>query len=261
MSGGGGGGPQTVTSTNTTKTEPPAYLQPYAVSTLQQGAKMVNQPYQPYPGMTLAPLSPEHQAALYAGGQRATQGSPVQNAANWQLQNTLYGGGFDNPWLDDAVRQAQRQVMPEIGYMANASGSFGNSGINEAAAKQFGDIATSMNYQNYSAERDRQMQAAQMAPQAANADIQDIQFLMGLGDVKRQYQQELIDNAMGQWDQAMNWPYSQMDWFTNLLRGAGFGTYGTSSGSVTQPNPNQSSGLANLIGGGMAGLGLLGGMF
>jgi hypothetical protein len=261
MSGGGGGGSQQITSTNTTKTEPPAYLQPYAVSLLQQGSKMASQPYQPYPGMTLAPLSPEHQAALYAGGQRATQGSPVQGAANWQLQNTLYGGGFDNPWLDSAVRQAQQQVMPEIGYMARESGSFGNSGINEAAARTYGDIATQMNYQNYSAERDRQMQAAQMAPQAAQADIQDIQFLMGLGDVKRQYQQELVDNAVGQWDAAMNWPYSQAEFFLNALRGAGYGTYGSGSSTSTQPNPNQSSGLANLIGGGLAGAGLLSGFF
>ena len=261
MSGGGGGGSQNITSTVTQKTEPPAYVQPYATSLLSGGSQIASQPYQPYPGMQVAPLSPEHQAALYMGGQRAAQGSPVQTAANNQLQWTMYGGGMDNPWLTDAITLAQKEMMPQFGYMAREGGSFGNTGINEAVTKQLGDVATQMRYANYDAERNRQMQAAQMAPGASAADYQDVQMMMGLGDVKRAYQQELIDNAMGQWDASMNWPYSQYDWFTNLLRGAGFGTYGSGSSTTTQPNPNASSGLANLIGGGLAGAGLLSGLF
>jgi hypothetical protein len=38
----------------------------------------------------------------------------------------------------------------------------------------------------------------------------------------------------------------------NLIRGAGFGTYGSSTATSKEPNPNASSGLANLIGGGLA---------
>ena len=261
MSGSGGGGSQNITSQVTQKTEPPAYMVPYATSMLSGGAKIASQPYQQYPGMTVAPLTPEHQAALYAGGQLATQGSPTQNAANWQLQNTLYGGGFDNPYLTDAISQAQQEAAPAIGYMGREGGSYGNTGVNQAWTDTMGKIAGTMRYNNYDAERNRQINAAGMAPQAAARDTADIQLLMGLGDAKRAYQQQLIDRSAGAWDTEMNWPYSQYDWFANILRGAGFGTYGTGSSTTTQPNPNASSGLANLIGGGMAGLGLLGGLF
>jgi hypothetical protein len=259
--GGGGGGSQNITSTVTQKTEPPAYVTPYATSMLSGGAQIASQPYQQYPGMTVAPLTPEHQAALYAGGQRATQGSATQNAADWQLQNTLYGGGFDNPYLTGQIAQAQQEAAPSIGYMGREGGSYGNTGVNQAWTDTMGKIAGTMRYNNYDAERNRQMSAAQMAPAAAQSEIGDIQLLMGLGDAKRAYQQQLIDRSAGAWDAEMNWPYSQYDWLANILRGAGFGTYGTGSSTTTQPNPNASSGLANMIGGGMAGLGLLGGLF
>ena len=61
----------------------------------------------------------------------------------------------------------------------------------------------------------------------------------------------------------MNWPYSQYDWMANILRGAGFGTYGQGTATTTEPNPNQSSGLANMIGGGLVlgGLGNALGLF
>jgi hypothetical protein len=107
----------------------------------------------------------------------------------------------------------------------------------------------------------RGLQAMQMAPQLAGEDYTDARMLMGVGDAKKAYQQSLIDNAMGQWDAAQQWPYSQYDWFANLMRGAGWGTYGTGSSSTTQPNPNQQSGLANYLGGGLSGLGLLTGLF
>jgi hypothetical protein len=49
----------------------------------------------------------------------------------------------------------------------------------------------------------------------------------------------------------------------NILRGAGFGTYGQGTATTTEPNPNQSSGLANMIGGGLVlgGLGNALGLF
>src|SRR5512139_129205 len=262
MSGGGGSsGSQNITSTVTQKTEPPAYMTPYAKALLSGGSQIASQEYQPYPGMTVAPLTPEHQAALYMGSQQATQGSPVQNAADWNMTNTLYGGYFDNPYLANQISLAQQEAAPAIGYMGREGGSYGNTGVNQAWTDTMGDIAQNMRFQNYDAERNRQMQAAQLAPELAQAGRADTQMLMGLGDIKRAYQQQLIDDAQGKWDEANNWPYSQYDWFANVLRGAGFGTYGTGASSTTQPNPNQSSGLANLIGGGMAGMGLLSGLF
>jgi hypothetical protein len=381
--GGGGGGSQNITSTVTQKTEPPAYVTPYATSMLSGGAQIASQPYQQYPGMTVAPLSPEQQAAMYMTGQRATSGSPVTQSAGNALQNVMGGAGMqygmdlasnplaqqyastaapsigqyqagqnplsaigtnpvgqnallglNNPYLNDAIQLAQRDMLPQYGYMARDSGSFGNSGINQAVARTMGDISSQMRMQDYNLqaqlgesdlarrnaaweaganrqmdvwgqeeqrrqagyeaeaarkmtawesqrnaqqnaaeaqraaqlgawgdETGRMLQAAQLAPSIAGEDYTDAKMLMGIGDAKRAYQQELIDRSVGAWDAEQNWPYSQYDWFANILRGAGFGTYGTGSSTTTQPNPNASSGLASLIGGGLAGAGLLSGLF
>jgi hypothetical protein len=261
--GGGSSPPSNTTSTVTNKSEPPAYVKPYAEALLTGGSQIASQPYQPYPGMTVAPLSPEHQAAMYMTGQRATLGSPVQQSAQGWATDTLNGMGFDNPYLSQAIRMAQEEAAPSIGYMGREGGSYGNTGVNQAWTNTMGDIASQMRYANYDAERSRQLQTAQLAPELAGLDYKDAQMLMGVGDAKRAYQQELIDRAVGEWDASMNWPYNQYDWMANILRGAGFGTYGQSSSTTTQPNPNAQSGLANMIGGGMVlgGLGNAIGMF
>ncbi|MCO5760382.1 MAG: hypothetical protein NHG36_02555 [Chromatiaceae bacterium] len=246
--GGGGSGDTTV------RNEPPAWLKPYAQQFLGGAAQIASQPYNPYPGMTLAPLSPEQQAAMYMGTQRATQGSAVGNAAQQMATNTLQGGYFDNPYLSDAIRLAQEEQIPGIGFMSRQGGSYGNTGIAQAAAENMGDISSSMRFANYDAERDRQMQAATMAPQLAGMDYEDMKMLMGIGDASRSYQQELLDNAVGQWETAQQWPYSQYDWFANQMRAAGFGT---GYGETTSPDPNRSNPLANFVGGGMA----LGGLY
>lgn len=252
--------PATTTNTTTVKNQLPPEVSPYLSPTLSQGWNLQNQPYQPYPGMTLAPLTPEQLTAMSVGTQRAISGSQVGNAAQQQATQTLQGGYFDNPYLADAIRLAQGEAAPNIGYAAGASGSFGNSGLNEAAARTYGDIATKMRFANYDAERGRQMQMTQLAPELANMDYQDLQMLMGFGDARRAYQQQLLDEAAGKYAEAQQWPYQQMDWWSNILRGIGYGTgtgSSTSSGQSTQPNPYQQNQMANFIGGGMA----LGGLY
>jgi hypothetical protein len=346
------------------------------------------------------------------GTNTAWQNLPQQAGQNTSWATTPLGAigtnpvgrnallGLDNPYLQEQIRYAQAEMLPQLGYMQRQGGSYGNTGMNEAVAKSMGGVASDMrmqdyalqaqlgesdlgrrnaawesaanrqmdawsqqqtgqsaNYENaanraaslwgqqqaglsgnfenaaqramntwqsmqagqagnfenaaqramnvwsgqeaqkqqaYESDLARQMsawessrnaqqqafeatraaqlgawgdvgsrglQAMQLAPQLAGQDYTDAQMLMGVGDAKRAYQQSLIDNAMGQWDASMNWPYSQYDWFANLMRGAGWGTYGTGSSTTTQPNPNAQSGLANYLGAGMGGLGLLSGLF
>src|SRR5512139_725824 len=389
------GGSAPKNTTQTVKNEPPAYIQPYAEQLLQGGAGLASQPYNPYPGATLAPMSPEQQAALYMTTQRALYGSPVtqqaqqfagnmmggfgtgaqdflggvmggigQQSQNY-LSNVLGGSdlelglnlasdpsgrliaaqtnpirnnallGLENPYLNQQIANAQGDVtdaymqttVPQLGYGYRQSGSYGNTGQEQLAMqaenqlqKNLGAISNDMRMQDYGLQANlqesdinrraaafeaqkqaemgqfgdwrnarlsawdsaanRQMQAAQsglgagmdaaslgvqgglqaanLAPTLAAEDYRDAQMLMGAGDAQRTYQQQLIDQAVGQWDAAQQWPYSQYDWFANLLRGAGFGTYGQST--ETGPNPAASSSLANLIGGGMALGGLASGM-
>lgn len=333
----GGSSPSNVKQTTTT--EPPKYIQPYATSMLSGGAQIANQPYNPYPGLSMAPLAPEQQAGMYMQTQRALQGSPLVSAAQQSMQDMASGAGMDygqgiannplgmqiasrvnplgtnallgleNPYLNAAIGQAQGDVLnafnfntaPYLGYLDRESGSYGNSGQQQLQMQaqrqvldQLGNISTDMRMQDYGLqaqlgesdiarraaafeaqkaaesgafqfnqsamldawnnERNRMLQASQLAPTLAAQDYIDAQALMGAGDARQAYQQQLLDAASGQWAAAQSYPYSQYDWFANLLRGAGFGTYGQSVSS--SPNPYQSNSLANIMGGGLAAYGL-----
>src|SRR5258706_6345104 len=86
MSGGG------QTTSNTTSSGPPAYLQPY----LQYGAQQAQQIYnssQPayFPGSTVAGQSPATQAALSGTTARAINGSPLNKASSGYLGDVLAG--------------------------------------------------------------------------------------------------------------------------------------------------------------------------
>lgn len=269
------GGSAPKNTTTTVKNEPPAWIEPYARNLLGTGWSMAGQAYNPYPGLTLAPLAPQHQAGMYLGTQLGTQGGAEMNAGGNWMTNVLGGGtpwgtnayAGSNPHLAEQIRLAQQEMTPDIGYAAKASGSFGNSGLNEAAARQYGDVAQNMRFQDYAMQaqlaesainRNAQAQQAmaQLAPQYQQQRWDDITKLLGMGDVARTYQQQALDEATGRWEAAQQWPYSQMDWFTNLLRGAGYGS-GAGTTTTTAPNPYQQSQLANLVGGGMA----LGGLY
>lgn len=313
-------------TTTTVTNQPPEYLQPYSEQYLNQAANIASQPMGRYPGTQMAPISPLQEAGIYGMARRGMEGSPVNRMAqdqayatgagafnpsvNWMgnASETLAGnqgsqvswqpnlqqevwGNYGNPYLTGEIQRAQNEQIPGIGFMSRQGGSYGNTGIAEAAAKNMGNIASSMRFAGYDADRNRQMgaintaaqlgegernrqmqamqmgqqgwdsernrqiQAAQLAPALAQTDYADLQKLMEAGDVQRQYQQQIIDYASGAWDDSRQWPYSQSDWFANSLRAAGFGSGGDMS--TTAPNPNRSSSFANLMGGGMA----LGGLY
>lgn len=226
-------------STITQKNELPQAFQPLASSLAGYAQQVAQRPA--YPGPTLAGFSPEQQQAMDMTAQRATQGSPVNLAAQANLTQTLQGG-YSNPYMDQIANRTAKDVMSQFG--GQMARNFGNTGVNEVAARAIGDSVGNLRYQDFNNERQRQMQAAAMAPALANTDYQDMQALMGVGDMRRNYAQSVLDQGQNLW----NYPMQQL----GVLQGAlGSATGGTQ----TMPNPNQSSPAQNLIGGGMLGYG------
>lgn len=253
--GGGSKVPANTTSEVTQTNQASPEARPYISPLLSQSWALAQRPYLENPHAAVADLTSAHQAATNMGWNLATA-NPLLGAASTQLTGTLQGSGFDNPYLTDAIRMAQEEQIPGIGFMSRQGGSYGNTGIAQAAAENMGDISSSMRFANYNAERDRQMQAAQMAPSINQQQWQNVQSLAGIGDMHRQYQQQLLDARRAEWENMRQWPYEQRDWFANQLRGAGYGT-GIQSQTSTEPNPYAGSGLASMIGGGLAGAALL----
>lgn len=200
--GGGGGG------TSTTVQSIPDELKPLATSYTNQAMELGNQKFQPYTAQRYADLNTTQQLGLGMVQDRALNGSATMNNAESQL-NQMMGGGT-NPYLDQMVNKAQASVLGNANQAATRSGSFGNTGIAEMAARQMGDVATSMYGQQYNADQGRRMQAIGMAPTFGNAQYQDAQQLMNAGQVMQDQQQQNLDFNYNQFQDALNLPYKQL---------------------------------------------------
>lgn len=114
------------------------------------------------------------------------------------LENVLQGnflpGQGGNPFLDEAIRSAQRPTMDALTEVLGrtlpgrftAAGQFiqpqGSSAFDRSAAiatrgaaDAMGDIATKMSFGNYEAERGRQQEAVGLAREEVNATISNLQ--------------------------------------------------------------------------------------
>jgi hypothetical protein len=97
------------------------------------------------------------------------------------------------------------------------------------------------------------MSAMGMAPQMAESDYRDAQALLGVGDARQQLSQSYLDQANGLFGANNGYNQQQLDAYGRAV-GVGMGAGGTSS--TTGPNPNQRSGIADLIGTGVSIAGL-----
>lgn len=224
---------------------------------------------------TIAAQPAETQQGLQALIQRAISGSPILNAAQTNLADTLSGkylAAESNPYLSGMYDAAARSMMqkytegvqPEANAMFNRAGAFGGTAHRLYQAQQardlqqgLGDLASSMYGTAYGDERQRQLQAALVGPQIAQADYADIQALLSAGDIKQQYEQQRLNEMREYWQNAANWPFSSLSWMGQQY-GVPLGTP-TSTGTITtteMANPYYTSPASKLMGGLTSGTGL-----
>lgn len=263
----GGGGDSGGGGTNTTisKTEPPAYVQPYSEQLMQRGSNLSNAPYNPYGGQRISSLTPAHEYGLQMTADRAINGSPVMNAAQQNLTQTAQGD-FLNPatnpaWAPtaQAITDAYRRgTAAQTDAAFSRAGAFGGSAYNEMTAannEALGNTLAKAAGDLYNNERTNQMRAAMFAPQMAEADYRDAQALLGVGDAQRGYEQQLLDQAYSDWNEAQLYPYRQLDVLGSTIHTAS-GGYGGSTSTQQMANPTNSSPLSGAIGGGLLGYGM-----
>jgi len=217
VSGGGGGGSSTTTQSI------PSELKPLATAYTDKAIGLGSQPFQPYGGQRFADLNDTQTQGLDMVRNRAVNGSATMNNAEGALNQII--GGQSNPYLDAMVNKAQGNVLGNANAAAGRSGSFGNSGIAEAAARQMGDVATSMYGGAYEADAGRRMQALGMAPTFGNAAYQDAGQLLNAGQVQQDQDQQGLDFGYQQFQEAQNKPYKDL--------AAMSGVFGSNLGSTS----------------------------
>lgn len=268
MSGGGSGGGGTPERTTQVQEMDPA-VRPYVTYGLSEAQRLYQAGGPEYfPGQTYVSPSASTQAGLQAAQTRALQGSPLVPLAQQQTGRTISGEYLSgNPFFQQAFNPAARaaeqsymDAMGKIGSTYGAAGRYGSGAmgdVQDRAAGQFAqsltDTAGKLAYQNYDAERARQMAAIGSAQNLAEADYGDIQRLLTVGQAQEGYQAQAMQDAINRYNYQQNLPAAQLQQFLGAAYGSPMG------GVTTSMVPTYSNPTANLLGGGVAGYALSGG--
>ncbi len=210
----------------------------------------VNQEF--FPGQTFADFAPETNQALDATAARATGGSPVVGAAQNNLKGTLEGAFMaqGNPYMENLRSRITADVMPGINATFSRAGRTGSNAHGYGLARGLGDAFAPIEYQNYEAERGRQMQAASMAPSLANYDYQDLAMLRGVGAEREAQEGRQISEDMARYDFDQNRDARALQEYMGTVLPVSQ-TGGTSTSTTTQSSqqsPWQTALGAGLIG-------------
>lgn len=220
---------------NTTiqKSDPWSGVQPYLIGSggIYPEAQKLFQAGGPktYPGQTYADFTPTQLQAQDLSIQRALNGSPVTNAAQTNITDTLNGNYlYGGPGFDAALNAASNRIIPQVNSSFEANGRYG-SGLNQVAQTQaLGDSFASL----YNNERGRQMQAGLQAPGLANTDLTNLNLLSQVGAQQQGQNQNAINDIMNRYNYAQQLPYSNLQNYASLIvPGAGLGR----SQSATSP--------------------------
>ena len=242
--GGGGGGGQPSTTTQTA--ELPEWARPYAKNVLAKGAALtdINQnPYQQYGGNRIAGFSPLQMQSF--------QGAANMDAGPRGFQEQV--GQYMSPYMQNVVDVEKRGAIRDY--------QVGNT-MQQAQATQAGAFGGGREAIQR-AERERglmgtlggiQARGAQAAyDQAANQFRQGIQQGVAVNQLQNQYGGQMQQQAQRPLDMAyqdflnqQNYPYKQLGFMSDLVRGMPLGQKSTSS--VYDQGPGMVQTLAGLGG-------------
>lgn len=256
-------------ATNTTTNAPLPWMEQYMRDFAGRAQSVANTPYQQAPGTYAAPNN-LLQSGWQAVANRAMEGSPVMSAANGQMQSTINGDYINkNPYLSQNIADAQGDMTraynmtnkPAWDKAMQGSGSFGNSGVMEAAAydrdnlqRNLGRVASDMRGQAYNTERGYQQQAMGMAPQFAQNDYMDSSALLNAGAQQQTFNNGYQAQQNQFFQDARNYPQQQLN---NYGQNLGF----SNTGGTTSQQTQDPSLLNQIVGGASTGIGLYNGIF
>ncbi len=192
--GGGGSG-----SSSTTKTEIPKWQVPYMQFMMSEAKNQYGTPLTYYQGNTIAPFSEEQRQAQSLQAQRALYGSPLEREAQSQLLATVSGQYLSpdsNPYLPFFVQKGFEQVVPHVNTTATQAGRYGSDAWGQLLGRAMGETVAGIYAPAYESERQRQIQALQLAPSMAQIDYENIARLAQVGAEKQQMEQALINESI-----------------------------------------------------------------
>ena len=249
-------------NTTTSTQQIPPELQQLLAGVGQRGMEIGNLPYNPYQGNRVADFNPYQLGGFDATAQQASNPWLLQQGQQG-LSNFMTGAAqprsASNPYvsnMDQLAGSLGADVGKAFATTGIKSGSFGNSAVDESAARGIANAVGNLRYQGGEAQasRDQQQQqfnsgqqlsAINSAPGQYQAGFMPGQQLGQIGGQMQQQGQNILNANYDQWQQAQQWPFQT---YNAMLGAFGHNTGGT----TTQQGPTQSP-VAGALGGAMFG--------
>lgn len=200
-------------------------------------------PAQFYHGQTYAGFQPEEMEAMNRVSQRARMGSPDVRLLQNQARGIL---NSDPEMMRTILGPRVGQLLPQLQGQGQRAG-MANSSVMRGLEQEL-----------------VQRELSKLRSEAQNTlmslrgeEYADLARLAGVGEVRRDMEQDRIDELMARHEFAQMEPWNRLDRFARAIQG-GYGTSGE-----TQNFPIRGSRLSGLLGGGLGGAALggqIGGM-
>lgn len=249
------GGGKTATQTTVQSAAPPAYAQPY-INQFLEGAQQRYESTAPefYPGQTFVSPSSATETGLAATQGEALTGSPIAGLGNQEYFKTLRGDYTDptsNPAFASMVEGIKANVLPRIDSRYIDAGREGSGLHGRAVGEGLGSAIGGLTYQNYEAERARQAAAMEGAPAYAKTRYDDINKLLGAGQLQEDYAGREKQDALARHDFDQNYGQLKLSEYGGNIGKAVFGADSTTT--QTTPYFKGGSAASGAAGGALAG--------
>ena len=267
-------------------TQYPLWFQEYQKSLVAKADALASQPYTPYPGPRVAPLTPDQTGAYDLTRANVGAGAGDVNAA----RSAYTAGGnpaldpsilesYKSPYIEGVVnrigelgeRNLTERFLPNIRDEFIRAGQFGSSGQGEFTARALRDVGESVLGQqaqalqaaqeaamsNYQTAMGRQLTAggnlANLGKQYQEMGLTDAAALEAAGQAQQAQEQRGMDVGYGQFQEQRDYPMSQTNWINQILYGQQLPTstqqVSSSPAGYYNPSPLQSLvGYSSLLG-------------
>ena len=211
--GGGGGGGSSAPASQTQVADLPEWAKPYAKETLGKASALTDigqNPYQQYTGERIAGFDPMQEQAMRTAASPEEFGKQVQ--------------GYMSPYMQNVVDVQKREAMRSAGILgaqqqarATGAGAFGGyrEGIQRAEdnrnlMRQMGDIQAMGSQRAFE-------QGAEQARMAQGLQMQ-------YGGMRQGLEQQRLGQGYQDFLEQQKYPYQQLEFMSNILRGTPMGT-------------------------------------
>lgn len=265
--------------TQTSKTKPPKWAEPYYKGYLSSAQSLANKPYQAYTGERNAGFTQDQLNAMQMTRDQVGINQGAWNQGLGQIQAIAGGSmknpysGQNNPYLEQMIQNSAKgvtqnymdSIQPNLMNQFSASGAFGGSAheamllkSQQALADSLGQNETSMRGQEYDIQRQlaendlaRQTNAISALPAYLQGGYQGANALSNIGNAQQQLQQNIYNTGYSDYLDQRDYPAKQIGLLGNAL-----GTITGAYQNQSQPNPNYQSpwqtaaGIGAILGGG-----------